>query len=515
MSKKKWRRRRKKSYCPIVESSIVQSPKNTIEEISPKVVSVCPNIEGVGYCGSSEFSSRTGNQTITDAVKTVTMTNDFQGRCLNLFEDISGNSLEKRDLDALSPSTDSTALEDCRISNTIEINIENLKRGDVKKADTKMQCSIPNDNSSLDYHGQNLLMVDSSKKSCLTSPLKRSVSEPQLLMESNKTNLSTNLAYEAKLHQMSQEARKLIGNTSKGVEREVSIQVRDHQKGIQSQLFPGLRFPLKTVSNQNARNKTWRREDLCAPPPQSTKHISQKASSSGSLQKAHDGSYVRKGNSLIRKSSTVAPPRQYLDSGASDRIDASSTSEDKIDHTDTMICSKIGGTNSCSEKSKSPPISFNSNIHISCTSDPLFIDNLHLNENKVEVGIEGVAVSSQSRNRKFDSSSPELPNLLKIEKSKVNYSKPMVYVKHKSNQLVAAPGVKDGKSSVLLDNYHFVRNKNQFSCDDSLSNAHVKQVTSIENFKTDNQKSFTVVPQRENIECLFQRKHGKGVQFLL
>jgi len=211
VSKKKWKRRRTKSHCPIVDSSIVQSPKK-IEEISAKVVFACPNVEDVGCCRSSEFSGRTGNKTIAHAVKIDTMNNDFQGRCVNLTEDISGNSLGRRDLDAVLPSTDSTALEDCRLSDTGEINIENSKREDMKKVDTKMQCSILNDNSSLitesDHHGENLQVVDSKedpKKSCLTSPLKRSFSEPQLLMELDKTNLGTHLIHEAKLHHVPQE----------------------------------------------------------------------------------------------------------------------------------------------------------------------------------------------------------------------------------------------------------------------------------------------------------------------
>ncbi|XP_072963552.1 uncharacterized protein [Typha angustifolia] len=191
--------------------------------------------------------------------------------------------------------------------------------------------------------------------------------------------------------------------------------------------------------NHNARHRTWHRDN----------NLSSTSASKGNLQlagynsltkllpKKHgklQSSYIRKGNSLIRKSVT-----ESASLCSSHTLDASNNS---IKHVTKRSFKSEGKGDSAHnptfERPKTPPLPLGTKP-ISCTIDPPE-DTCHpLLENVIPESI----VEDQIRHPKLSNAGDRS---MKLGKSGP-LGTGMVYVKHKSNQLVAAPRPKAGDSS--------------------------------------------------------------------
>ncbi|XP_064980113.1 uncharacterized protein LOC135622303 [Musa acuminata AAA Group] len=198
-------------------------------------------------------------------------------------------------------------------------------------------------------------------------------------------------------------------------------------------------------SRHNLRNKTWRRNDASS----SSSQVVLQSQRVGSLCKQSpkkpgklQSSYVRKGNSLIRKPSIEFPPQPSHTLGISsklskDNMEKSMNFESKDTTNDGFTCS-----NTSFERPKTPPLPLGTKLSNS-TADPLLEAPHPLSENS----IREVRTEVHSRPLDLASCSVDDQNVKIDETSDPLCTKSMVYLKHKSNQLVAASGPKPTDSA--------------------------------------------------------------------
>ncbi|XP_077249751.1 uncharacterized protein LOC143889430 isoform X2 [Tasmannia lanceolata] len=198
------------------------------------------------------------------------------------------------------------------------------------------------------------------------------------------------------------------------------------------------------TSTHTTRARTWRRTDASSPSP-SASPIHESLLSSGALKrqspkkfgKLQNASYIRRGNSLVRKSSHVLGPLVNQSNPISGNgIKNSIGTESKVDSVDCLPCSNAGGVNPFFERPKTPPLPLtaklpNSTVDSSNSlSEPLSPHAIS-GPIKLTKGEDAPVFINASENL-------EIQSVLDDRNSKSSETKIMIYVKRKSNQLVAA-----------------------------------------------------------------------------
>ncbi|KAF8404047.1 hypothetical protein HHK36_008924 [Tetracentron sinense] len=291
---------------------------------------------------------------------------------------------------------------------------------------------------------------------------------------------------------------------------------KSHQSYVVPRVFPGRPSFIsgslkKTSSTHITKPRTWHRTDnpsaslLPGKNSSSSTAASQKHSPK-KFGKVQSTSYIRKGNSLVRKSAPLAVLPQSS-SGLSSSIyrlnpvgieeTKNTGSESKDDNIHPPNFLKTGRMNASIERPKTPPLPNNTKL-TNCTTKPSQVctsstladplrgggseaktDPMKLTENKDVPMPAGV-----SENQAGLSYNIETQSILNDGNSKSNMQR-LIYVKRKSNQLVAAsspeecePSVHNAESTqVLPSNRYYKRNKNQLIR--TSSESHVKQAIDI------------------------------------
>ncbi|XP_008811215.4 uncharacterized protein LOC103722434 isoform X2 [Phoenix dactylifera] len=168
-------------------------------------------------------------------------------------------------------------------------------------------------------------------------------------------------------------------------------------------------------TSQNARHRTWHRNSTpsSASSSQRTQHLGGSSSCKQSPRKLGrlQTSYIRKGNSLIRKPAMI-------------------TASQPSHNNDNLTRS-----NPSFERPKTPPLPLGTKLS-NCTASPSRETSHPLSENPIsEAGFEG-----QVRPVDLISGNVDHQGIVNGKKTESLSTKRMVYVKRKSNQLVATPG---------------------------------------------------------------------------
>ena len=278
-------------------------------------------------------------------------------------------------------------------------------------------------------------------------------------------------------------------------------------------------------SSHNARNKTWHRTDTPSALPlhgnlqsmvgtykQSTKKQSPKK-----LGRALNSSYVRKGNSLIRKPVNVLPP--ILPHG----LDAASRKSDLTER--SMTFGSIDNTsnhkthsNPSLERPKTPPLSIGSKFQKEFPQP--------MSEELVpEPGVESQAKPVEGQTLELLSGSVDDQSITNDIKSEALTRKRMTYVKRKSNQLVAAPptGFEDSSahptekteklsSSSTSSDLYYMRKKNQLILNALSSDSQHKQdgIVPVDNSNSDDHGASNVFSLEYSRTGLFNKRLDKG-----
>ncbi|WOK95094.1 hypothetical protein Cni_G03801 [Canna indica] len=247
----------------------------------------------------------------------------------------------------------------------------------------------------------------------------------------------------------------------------------------------------------SVRNKTWYRKDA----PSSTSQGVMHSHRSGSLCKSPkkpgklQNSYVRKGNSLIRNPSTE-PPKKSHALGISSKPCKDIAVKSMNIESKTSISINRACPNPSFERPKTPPLPpvtklSNCNINPSSEAPPPLSEN-SIPEDKTDVQASQLDLASRVV---IDQ------NVVREKISETLCTKRMIYVKHKSNQLVAAPGPKSIDSINLLDksqvlassalpDLYYRKNKNQLVRNNVPPDIQDKQDLVAGNTSSDEQKAF-------------------------
>ncbi|XP_057973394.1 uncharacterized protein At1g21580 [Malania oleifera] len=259
----------------------------------------------------------------------------------------------------------------------------------------------------------------------------------------------------------------------------------------------------KAVSSSSmANSRTWHRTTNHLVPPLPGK---KSFSSSIPLQKQlpkksgkSESTYIRKGNSLVRKPASVpAFPRSAHGLSTSvyqmnptnmDEMKKSMGSESRVSIMGTSKCLRMDGANASFERPKTPPLQHGNRLS-NCTTIPSgdctasMLENPHSNdgsENKSDLSklteskhapkySEDAPKSSTAENSLVSINSVESANDGAINDANLMSSKnkKIIYVKRKSNQLVAASNLCDpsihsaDKTPTLFSDGYYKRNNNQ------------------------------------------------------
>lgn len=270
----------------------------------------------------------------------------------------------------------------------------------------------------------------------------------------------------------------------------------------------------KISSTRIVRPRTWRRTDSSSASPSSvhesglgsgpTENQSQKR-----VGKVQTPSYIRKGNSLVRKSTPVATSSRvspglgtsvYLSNSANeDTLKSCVVSKRNVDSTDS---STSGGGNPSFERPKTPPLSHTTkslncmtktsrDSSSSTLTDPLAQAGLQIPaytasepiKLSVNEDVRGHARAPENQHPDSVVSNLGTQSTLNDGKLKSPKAKKVIYVKRKLNQLVAAPRPEIRDSAVPIDEkthaVYFKRRKNQLVRNTASSKSQAKQVVAI------------------------------------
>ncbi|RRT71213.1 hypothetical protein B296_00018147 [Ensete ventricosum] len=274
-------------------------------------------------------------------------------------------------------------------------------------------------------------------------------------------------------------------------------------------------------SRHSLRNKTWRRNDASS----SSSQVVLQSQRVGSLCKQSpkkpgklQSSYVRKGNSLIRKPSIEFPPQPSHSLGISsklskDNMEKSMNFESKGSTNDVFTCS-----NTSFERPKTPPLPLGTKLSNS-TADPLLEVPHPLSENSIP------EVRTEVHNRPVDlaSCSVDDQNVKIDETSDPLCTKSMVYVKHKANQLVAASGPKSTDSanpslnqaqtfpSSAASDLYYRKKKNQLVRTIYSSDGQNKQDKVYAENTSSDEKKVPIFTSNRSSSTLLKKKLNKGL----
>ncbi|ONK70301.1 uncharacterized protein A4U43_C05F32320 [Asparagus officinalis] len=290
-------------------------------------------------------------------------------------------------------------------------------------------------------------------------------------------------------------------------------------------------------SSRSVRNKTWHRIDA---PSSSALPIhgnlqnmggidkqSAKKQSPKKLGRVPNSSYVRKGFKLIRKPVTVASspilPHRFDASSRKSHLAERSMTFGSMDN----ISNRKACLNPTLERPKTPPLSLGFKVP-SYTLDTQKESHQLLSEDPVsEPSVEAEAKPDEGQ--KFDMLSDSVHNLSIANgmKSEPLTKKRMSYVKHKSNQLVAAPQSDFGDSSThqmekteklsTSTGHYYMRKKNQLILNASSSDSQHKQdgTAPVHNSNSDGQDASNVFsleccrtdPFRKRLDRVLRKRH--------
>ncbi|OQU76755.1 hypothetical protein SORBI_3010G201500 [Sorghum bicolor] len=272
--------------------------------------------------------------------------------------------------------------------------------------------------------------------------------------------------------------------------------------------LPGsLRAPPRL--NQNARNRTWRRDNASS--SNSLLHVSQTSGLPPKLpvkkNSKSQNSYIRKGNALIRNPATGNLHSSSLDSQNKSKpvMRRSMNFVRKVDSKD------VGHSHISVERPKTPPLPLHTKS-ISCDVNILEPLSQNLQQQVIETEKED---SSGQVN-----SGADIPSIISSHKSEALDAGKAIYVRPKLNQVVVAQGQHLCESSNLpLDkvtllqpsttsDLYFKKRKNQIILGPSTSDAPSSKDTSqAENIKSGESKVLMSASSNNNITVAKDRPH--------
>ncbi|XP_042479792.1 uncharacterized protein At1g21580 isoform X2 [Macadamia integrifolia] len=303
-------------------------------------------------------------------------------------------------------------------------------------------------------------------------------------------------------------------------------------------------------SSHIANLRTWQRTDnpsvsLAGKKSSSIASPSQRQSPK-KFGKVQSTSYIRKGNSLVRKGApNVAFPQgshnlsttvNQLSAVDRDKTKKITASECKGNSFDPLSSSRKGGANPSIESLKTPPLPHSSKTQ-NCTTKSSQDFVYHSSKNPLsEGGSEATPDSTKvtenedaSKHAKSSENQASVSNNLGIQSTlkdgnSQSSKKNIVYVKHKSNQLVAAssPGIQDpsinvpektqaSSSSIYSDSY-YKRSKNQLIRNVQIPGSQVKQSITIHDDSSNSEgKRVSTVPSVKCSRSLSKRRPHKGL----
>ncbi|KAL6978089.1 hypothetical protein U1Q18_047112 [Sarracenia purpurea var. burkii] len=319
-----------------------------------------------------------------------------------------------------------------------------------------------------------------------------------------------------------------------------------------SRVFPGHSSSKKTVSSsQIATSRSWHRTGNTSASPYLGKHsysnpVPPKGQSATKFRKDQTASYIRKGNSLVRKPSPVAAPASVSHALSSSvyRLNPTGLEEmkkktevkngmdfAKLSHRANLPSYLGTGLDANLERPKTPPLPCSTKLSNCATtfssrsgaSSPVAdhppngcseteFDPLKLNENmdvpkpsEDDPNSSGTRENLTGRNNNFESQSVQDDG-----NSVTTKSGKIVYVKRKSNQLVAASSSGDlslqnvDKTEAPPSDDYYKKRKNQIIRKSSETNQ--KVAMPVESLSSEGKRALPVIASR------FTRKRsGKGV----
>ncbi|KAL3504290.1 hypothetical protein ACH5RR_034131 [Cinchona calisaya] len=354
--------------------------------------------------------------------------------------------------------------------------------------------------SSYEYHGKD----DISKKNSVSGDDMRALSLMPSLQIS-KTGIKSgdavalDLAVHRKAASLPQNTFKVTPSSNSLLKKSTLTNNRLNSSVVGD--FPGnasIKYPSTTkVSpfNHIAKPRTWHRTLDSSPSvvgPKSLGNFTHPQNSSTKEIGKVQSSYVRRGNSLVRKPSPVGAAPQVLHGSRSsvhhlnsgiDNVRKARGSESKIDVVDSLGSATLGAPNSCPERPKTPPLMGNVKL-LNCITPipgdltflPLFdpprgdspcetndpsksaedMDTRRSSEDDLKSSRVNVCQTGSSNDVDCQSNADER-----------NSGKKILYVKRRSNQLVAASSPDDRslhgveKTQDLSSDGYYKRRKNQ------------------------------------------------------
>ncbi|OEL35996.1 Zinc finger CCCH domain-containing protein 7, partial [Dichanthelium oligosanthes] len=367
------------------------------------------------------------------------------------------------------------------------------------------------------YHSNNEdpMAVSSTKPDPLSSWIESIVSEAKKEHQSRKSTLPS-ISSPDKLLAPKEDSRKAVSDSvvNSVVKSPPRINIASSTVSKvptkQVALPSSLREP--PLLNKNARHRTWRRDNASS--SNSSLHVSQPSGLPPKLPVKNGGksqnSYIRKGNALIRNPATGGnhPPNLDAQNKLSKPVMRRSLNfVRKVDSNDV-----VGHSSTSVERPKTPPLPLHTKS-ISCAVN--LLEPLSQTLQKQQVLETEKEDSSGQVNSGVDN-----PIIISLHKSEPQDAGKAVYVRPKSNQLVAAQGQHPGDSSnnsmdkVLLpqpsttSDLYFKKRKNQIILDSSTSDvSSTKDMTQAENIKSGESKSVMFASSNNNITVAKDRPH--------
>ncbi|KAJ4966580.1 hypothetical protein NE237_018429 [Protea cynaroides] len=302
-------------------------------------------------------------------------------------------------------------------------------------------------------------------------------------------------------------------------------------------------------STHIANSRTWQRMDN-PPPSLAGKKSSSSASPSQrqspkKLGKVQSTSYIRKGNSLVRKAAPMAAFPQGSRNLSTIVNPSSAVGRDKTQKITASECkgnsgeplsSRKGGANPSFESLKTPPLPQSCKLQNTTTKslqDSVYHpSNDPLSEGGSEATPDCTIVTENedaSKHAKTCENQANLSNNFGIQSiskdgnlqsSKMN----IVYVKHKSNQLIAAssPGIRDPSinvpektqalSSSISSDCYYKRSKNQLIRNVQIPGIQVRQCVAINDDSSNSEgQRVSTVPSLKFSRSLSKRRFHKGL----
>jgi hypothetical protein len=264
--------------------------------------------------------------------------------------------------------------------------------------------------------------------------------------------------------------------------------------------------------NQNARNRTWRRDNASS--SNSSLHVSQTSGLPPKLpvkkNSKSENSYIRKGNALIRNPATGNHHHSSSSLDSQNKLSKpvmrrSMNFVRKVDSKD------VAHSHISVERPKTPPLPLHTKS-ISCAVNVLEPLSQNLQQQVLETEKED---SSGQVNSGVDN-----PSIISSHKSEALDAGKEIYVRPKLNQLVAAQGQHLGESSnISLDkimllqpsatsDLYFKKRKNQIILGPSTSDAlSSKDTSQAENIKSGESKVLMSASSNNNITVAKDRPH--------